>query len=106
MRAIAHAIAADPGNIASVLGDPMLTVSLQTRMAMAVGIVFVTTVKRVSRFSQSWSPRSPALSHRFRQSSHNAALDRKWEVSHDHPRLFCDTAFELSQDAMPSGLLR
>jgi hypothetical protein len=37
--------ALDLQRIASVLGDPLLTVSLQTRVAMSVGILFLMTVE-------------------------------------------------------------
>jgi hypothetical protein len=51
MRAIAAAIAGESGNSASALRDPMLTLSLDVRAAMAVGILFLMTVKPEARES-------------------------------------------------------
>ena len=51
LAAIARALAAESAGAASLLRDPMLTLSLQTRAAMTLGIVFLMTVKPDLRVS-------------------------------------------------------
>ena len=45
MAAIGRAVASNASIAASALQDPLLTISMHTRVAMAVGIVFLMTLK-------------------------------------------------------------